>query len=575
MTDTISVHEADLDRLRTAAAGRGPRLPRLRAPRRLAPAATAAGTHGGAARVAGPLLRGRVRRPGVAAGVRRRWRARRRADHHRPGAGGRGRAGVRQRRRPRRARSLAAALRQRRAAPALHPADPRGRGDLVSGVLGAGRRVGSRIAAHPCRRAWRPLRGQRAEDVGLLGAVRPLVRRAGPDPGCRPEAPRDLDADRRHAIARRRAASDDADHRARGVLRAVPRRRRRTQGEPPRRPRRRLEDRHAHARPRARHGRAPAAGQAAHVAGPRGPRGIRAHRRRRPADRRSRRAARAGPRLGRRGGPAPPRLPDRRRVPQRWCRRPRQLERQAAHGGGRAAAGGDRDRAPRADDRARRARCRRRGRLLERDVSLLARGERVRRYTADPARHHRRPRPRPAEGVAVMDLELSDEQQWLSEAVETLLAREAGGGRLWASLVEFGALSVGGEDGLGAVELCLIARALGAHLAPVPYLGSAAVRFAVEPLAGGEDAVALALLEPGSGWGSATSSTTIDATAARNVLNGRKVAVEHAEAVEQLAVAASGPDGAGLAIVAARAPGVAVTEQPAFDATVPMYAVDL
>jgi alkylation response protein AidB-like acyl-CoA dehydrogenase len=186
-----------------------------------------------------------------------------------------------------------------------------------------------------------------------------------------------------------------------------------------------------------------------------------------------------------------------------------------------------------------------------------------------------------------MDLELSDEQTWLAESVETMLAREwrpaadapygsaAGRGGLWGSLVDFGALTVGGDEGLGAVELCLIARALGAHLAPVPYLGSAALRFAVEPLAGGEDAVALALLEPGSGWGSATSSTTIDATAARKVLNGRKVAVEHAEAVEQLAVAACGPDGAGLAIVAARAPGVAVTEQPAFDATVPMYAVDL
>ena len=62
-----------------------------------------------------------------------------------------------------------------------------------------------------------------------------------------------------------------------------------------------------------------------------------------------------------------------------------------------------------------------------------------------------------------MDLELSDEQRWLSEAVETLLAREAEHGRLWASLVEFGALSVGGDDGLGAVELCLISRALGAR----------------------------------------------------------------------------------------------------------------
>ena len=186
-----------------------------------------------------------------------------------------------------------------------------------------------------------------------------------------------------------------------------------------------------------------------------------------------------------------------------------------------------------------------------------------------------------------MDLELSDEQTWLGESVQTLLAREwspaadapygdeAARDRLWRALVDFGALTVGGDDGLGAVELCLIARALGAHLAPVPYLGSAAVRFAVQPLADGEDAVALALLEPGSGWASAAPRTTIDPTAAGNVLNGRKAGVEHAHAVEQLAVAVSGPDGVGVAIVAARGPGVAMTEQPAFDATVPMYAADL
>ena len=43
-----------------------------------------------------------------------------------------------------------------------------------------------------------------------------------------------------------------------------------------------------------------------------------------------------------------------------------------------------------------------------------------------------------------MDLELSDEQRWLSESLETLLAREAEPARLWARLVDFGALSVGG-----------------------------------------------------------------------------------------------------------------------------------
>src|SRR5215218_1091480 len=122
-----------------------------------------------------------------------------------------------------------------------------------------------------------------------------------------------------------------------------------------------------------------------------------------------------------------------------------------------------------------------------------------------------------------MDLELSDEQTWLSESFETLLGRESQGADLWARLVDFGALTVGGEEGLGAVDLCLIARALGAHLAPVPYLGSAALRFAIEPLAAeapagfsalGDDAVALALLEPGSGWGLANPRTTVDTVAA-------------------------------------------------------------
>jgi alkylation response protein AidB-like acyl-CoA dehydrogenase len=178
-----------------------------------------------------------------------------------------------------------------------------------------------------------------------------------------------------------------------------------------------------------------------------------------------------------------------------------------------------------------------------------------------------------------MDLELSDEQTWLSESLDTLLARESQGADLWASLVDFGALTVGGEEGLGAIELCLIARALGAHLAPVPYLGSAALRFAIEPLAadapagfGGlaDEAVALALLEPGSGWAMEALRSTIDC----GVLDGRKTGVEHASAVARLAVVASAPEGAALVLVDPDAAGVTRSAQPAFDPTLPMDVVD-
>jgi alkylation response protein AidB-like acyl-CoA dehydrogenase len=175
-----------------------------------------------------------------------------------------------------------------------------------------------------------------------------------------------------------------------------------------------------------------------------------------------------------------------------------------------------------------------------------------------------------------MDLELSDEQRWLSESVDTLLARQSEHGRLWESLVEFGALSVGGDDGLGAVELCLISRALGARLAAVPYLGSAAVRFAAGPLAAdlGEDAVAIALLEPGSSWGAAPE-TALEPVAGGHAVSGRKTGVEHAGAVARLAVVAAGPQGPALGVVGAGAPGVECVRQPAFDPATPMYAVEL
>jgi alkylation response protein AidB-like acyl-CoA dehydrogenase len=174
-----------------------------------------------------------------------------------------------------------------------------------------------------------------------------------------------------------------------------------------------------------------------------------------------------------------------------------------------------------------------------------------------------------------MDLELTDEQTWLSESLTTLLEREwpaaeaaheAGPeerARLWRALADFGVLSVGGEDGLGAVELCLVARALGTHLASVPFLGSAAIRYAGAEVV--EDRVSVALLEPGRGWSVDDTRTALGLGG----LDGRKVAVEHATEVEQFAVVAAGA----LALTAAGGPGVEIERQESLDVGVPLHAV--
>ena len=185
-----------------------------------------------------------------------------------------------------------------------------------------------------------------------------------------------------------------------------------------------------------------------------------------------------------------------------------------------------------------------------------------------------------------MDLELSDEQRWLDESINTLLDRqwppaqdawragEAEQTRLWESLVEFG-LIAGAESELGAVELCLAARAIGAHLASVPLLGSVAVRYALARVAvglpdglsvllGSESRLSIALLEPGRGW----SVSDVGATVSSNRLSGTKAAVEHASAVDYLAVVAIGDGEPGLAIVRSDAPGIEIQPQSGLDATV-------
>ena len=188
-----------------------------------------------------------------------------------------------------------------------------------------------------------------------------------------------------------------------------------------------------------------------------------------------------------------------------------------------------------------------------------------------------------------MDLELSDEQTWLSEAVGTLLDREwrpapeapCGDGRrarhAVAAARRLRRPRGRCDDGLGPVELCLIARALGEHLAPVPYLASAAVRYAVTSsglpeLCGGEDAVALAILEPGSGWARTRRgrrSRTPPSPGARSP-SSTLAAAEPARGRRRGARRAGARRGRRRA-----PPALSAAEQPAFDPTAPMHAVDL
>jgi alkylation response protein AidB-like acyl-CoA dehydrogenase len=122
-----------------------------------------------------------------------------------------------------------------------------------------------------------------------------------------------------------------------------------------------------------------------------------------------------------------------------------------------------------------------------------------------------------------MDLELTDEQTLLAESVRELLARNAGAAA-WPALVEFGALEIARGDDVGAVELALVARELGARLQATPLIDACAAAYAARGTALAADledaTIALALLEPGGGWGLEEPATTL----AGDLVDGRKVA---------------------------------------------------
>ncbi|HEY3183444.1 MAG TPA: acyl-CoA dehydrogenase [Gaiellaceae bacterium] len=157
-----------------------------------------------------------------------------------------------------------------------------------------------------------------------------------------------------------------------------------------------------------------------------------------------------------------------------------------------------------------------------------------------------------------MDLQLTEEQRWLSESVDALIAREPAD-RVWRTLVEFGALEVRGDEAMGVVELALVARSVGARLAAVPYVDSAAVHYVVEI---GDVSAAPCLSEPGRSFAPTDPSTTLD----DGRLTGEKAGVLYAGAVDLLAVPASSTDGLVLALVPAAA--AAITAEPTLDPSV-------
>jgi alkylation response protein AidB-like acyl-CoA dehydrogenase len=160
-----------------------------------------------------------------------------------------------------------------------------------------------------------------------------------------------------------------------------------------------------------------------------------------------------------------------------------------------------------------------------------------------------------------MDLQLSEEQAWLSESIDELLARETGEG-IWAKLVEFGAL-----ERLGAVEAALIARGLGTRLAAVPFIESAAVRYALgrtEAPGIGDAAAAVCLAEPSRSF----APTEPSATVVDGRLSGEKTAVSFGVEVDLFAVSAASAAGLALVLVPAGAGGIAIEPETTLDPTI-------
>jgi alkylation response protein AidB-like acyl-CoA dehydrogenase len=146
-----------------------------------------------------------------------------------------------------------------------------------------------------------------------------------------------------------------------------------------------------------------------------------------------------------------------------------------------------------------------------------------------------------------VDLELTEEQRWLTESIAELVVREHAE-RLWQALVEFGAL----DEELGVIERALVAHGLGSGLAAVPYVDSAAAHYALGRLPANA-AAAICIGEEGRSFAPAEPATTLE----DGRLAGDKTGVAYAASVDLLAISATGSDGLVVALLPPAAADIA------------------
>ncbi|HSK61456.1 MAG TPA: acyl-CoA dehydrogenase family protein [Actinomycetospora sp.] len=186
------------------------------------------------------------------------------------------------------------------------------------------------------------------------------------------------------------------------------------------------------------------------------------------------------------------------------------------------------------------------------------------------------------------------------DAVRGVVEDPAGDGHpltLWKGLAEQGALAVLVPEehdglGLGLLDAQVVARELGAGVAPGPWtttvLAAEAVRLAgspeqqarwLPPLAAGETVGTVALRGEAGSWdGRSGRGITVDASGSHDPvrLSGTASPVDYPAIAGLIVVAATDPSGApGLFLVEPGAQGLAVRDQHTYDGTARVGAVEL